>query len=211
MKKSELQQIIREEVEKVLNESNRFGIDYDNKASKYVGVNYATNPQKPKRVIPFGYNEDSKELKKYGLDSKSAALLTKYFNQGLRVIYDFVNKEDFSKYKNTGERDSDHSTNFEDRAFIFYTLTSHLGGYSQNALKYGDFLYIGIKGNLDGYTIINHRWAGRYSVGATEDFPENRPQLTLRREVDKSQILREIYKEIPEAITYIEKHIHTWI
>lgn len=172
------------------------GVDvgYDKTASTY-NKTIPTKPQGPKKITLDDVSDTSLGTK--AVRAKVVSLM----NKGFKATKKFVEDTDFSKYKFNNNRSSDTS-NYEDKAFIYYTFLNYIGAYSQYKLTWQDWVLIGIKGNLNDYEIVNENWSGKFGSGATESFPENRPQLRLQRKsnLDLNKVNDLIRKNIPGII-----------
>lgn len=173
-------------------EGNNFGITFNPNASKYNSPQLKT---KASRAPAYKDTYDSKDLKRYGIATSDYKGWERSVSQGLKVIKAFVDSEDFSKYKTA----KDYNTNWEDKAYIYYTLTGWLGGYSQNKLSLVHIAYIGIVGKVDpsDFEVYNENWAGKFTGGSTENWPENRPQLILKPKFNLNVYTQNIINKFP--------------
>lgn len=178
-------------------EGNSFGITYDNKASLLGKPNYKT---KSAKAPIFKDIYDNKDLKLYGVLPQDYRGWEKSITKGLKVIKEFVDTEDFSKYANEKET----GVNWDDKAYIYHTLTGWLGGYSQNKLSLVHLAYIGIKGKIDDkdFKVYNENRSGKFTVGSTENWPEKRPQLRFVPQHQKSWYEQDIINEFPTLVNY---------
>ena len=187
-----------------LNESSRFGVPFDPKASTY-DTQYPTKTMRaPRFSLSKGVTQRELNLNTDGVRLEELKKFDRYVNNGLKIIKDFVDKTDFSQFMFKGERSSDGDTNFEDKAYIYHTLTGYLGSYSQYGIKADDVAYIGMVGNLKDFKVSNRNWAGKFASGATESFPEKRPQLifTYEKGFDNQDVRTRIFKELPSLKNY---------
>jgi len=180
-------------------EGNSFGITYDSGASVLGKPSYKT---KSGRAPIFKDLYDNKYLKLHEISTIDYKGWEKSITKGLKVIKDFVDNEDFSKYANEQET----NVNWDDKAFIYYTLTGWIGGYSNNKLKYAHFAYIGITGKIDtkAFEVYNENWRGKFSSGATENWPEKRPQLRLKPKYDLRWYIQDVVNEFPTLENFPE-------
>lgn len=173
-----------------INEGNRFGITFDSSASKYDVYKKTTPDKAPKYVGIY----DNKDLKKFNVDPIEYKKFITHITYGLKYVRDFVIKTDFSQYGDP------KSSNWNDKAFIYHSLTGYLGGYSQYALSLTEIAYIGMEESLKEFEVKNQNWHGKFSGGATEDFPENRPQLILHPKHNTNWYTQDIFNTFPSLI-----------
>ena len=187
-----------------LNENSRFGVPFDPKASTY-DAQYPTKTMRaPRFSLSKGVTQKELNSNTDGVRLEELKKYDKYVNDGLKIIKDFVDKTDFSQFMFKGERSSDELTNFEDKAYIYSTLTGYLGGYSQYGVKADDVAYIGMVGNVKDFVVTNENWTGKFGSGATESFPQKRPQLIFayRKGFDNQDVRTRIFKELPSLENY---------
>lgn len=173
-------------------EGNSFGVTFDPKASVLGKPSYKT---KSGKAPIFKDSYDTKDLKLYEVTPTDYKGWEKSITKGFKVIKDFVDSEDFSKYA----YENNSGTNWDDKAYIYYTMTGWLGGYSQNKLNLIHLAHIGISGKIDpkNFEVYNENWSGKFSGGSTENWPEKRPQLRLKPLYNLKWYIQDIVNEFP--------------
>lgn len=173
-----------------VNEGNKFGISFDATASRFDDKNKATKSDKAPK---FKDIYDSSDLKKLGIIPAEYNKWNAYISMGLKTIKTFVDKTDFSQFA----ANDDRSTNWDDKAYIYHTLTGWLGGYSNNTLSLAEIAYIGMEESLKEFDVKNENWVGKFGMGSTDNFPERRPQLRLQGKHQKSWYAQDIINALP--------------